>query len=982
MKKLLKSISIGLIIILVFQMFDFKTNEVHAESKDTISPTAPTNLEAIANDSENSIVLSWSEATDDVGVTEYDVYAGGEVIASTAATTYTVQEVDPNVVYVFYVKAKDLAGNESQDSNKAMAKVNTIETKEEETTELVQKDSDIVDNVIENYNVSTINDLDLEDTEAPTVPTNLRVLSSTETTIKVGWDKSEDNVAVTGYEIYNGSTKVGEAIAEEFLLENLHPGTSYKLSVKAKDAAGNISELSEVLLAQTNEDIEAPTAPSNVSVECKSDTTVTLRWSESVDNIAIGGYDVYKNDEKIASLENITTYLVKDLSPDTEYNFSVKARDTSGNISETSEKLVVTTDKDITAPTIPTNLSITKTNGEVVLSWTSSVDNVGVTGYYIYNKDEKVGSTENETTYILNNLNADEEYYITVRAVDAAGNLSEVSETVLYKENDEIVDNDGNVDENVTDNSGDSSNNESNDNGLDTGDSGSNDVENSENTDDSSSDESNDTGIVDETDNNGSSESTNDDDDSIVTPETPNYLVSAPSELNVQWVGGWNVVLGWQAIDGEEIVYEVYQGDAKIAETSDDYYVVYGLKPNSKYKFKIRAKDNIGNYSDFTESDEITTYDDDYGNDLDNVTEIEVGKTINIYSEYAEDAECLTFIAPVSGEYTIWTIGSIITRGELCDELGEYIDSDRGNAEDGNFKIVVTLEAGKRYYLITEGYRGAIGKYQLNIATEDNIAPTKPMALKEDSKTKKSATISWSAATDNIAVYKYYIYKDGMQIATVDSDVLTYIDEGLAGGYTYKYTVRAVDIIGNISESSDVLEVAIEKDENAPSDPLNINSDISSNSVILSWDAGENAVSYDIERNGVIVANTINLTYEDTEVISGVEYRYRVRSRNDNGVSKWSDILVLSTNIETINQSNDFIMNNDRTCIDLNLTSGILDLNGHTLTVLGNLNQQGGTIKINGGKLIVKGNYTITGQSLLKMNNNNDYVLVNGDFTM
>lgn len=86
-------------------------------STDTVAPTAPT-LSASGTTS-TSTNLSWSGATDVVGVTGYDVYQGTSLVGATASTTYTVTGLTPSTTYSFTVKAKDAAGNISTASNTA-----------------------------------------------------------------------------------------------------------------------------------------------------------------------------------------------------------------------------------------------------------------------------------------------------------------------------------------------------------------------------------------------------------------------------------------------------------------------------------------------------------------------------------------------------------------------------------------------------------------------------------------------------------------------------------------------------------------------------------------------------------------------------------------------------------------------------------------------------------------------------------------------
>jgi endonuclease I/chitodextrinase len=86
---------------------------------DTQAPTAPTNLVA-NNPTSNSISLSWTAATDNIGVAGYDIYfSTGTFYATVTGTTATVQGLNPSTPYTFYIIAKDAAGNPSPQSNTA-----------------------------------------------------------------------------------------------------------------------------------------------------------------------------------------------------------------------------------------------------------------------------------------------------------------------------------------------------------------------------------------------------------------------------------------------------------------------------------------------------------------------------------------------------------------------------------------------------------------------------------------------------------------------------------------------------------------------------------------------------------------------------------------------------------------------------------------------------------------------------------------------
>ncbi|WP_027380105.1 endonuclease [Chryseobacterium daeguense] len=85
---------------------------------DTQAPTAPTNL-ATNTPNSNSISLSWTASTDNVGIAGYDIYKDGVFYATVSGTTATVSGLNPSTTYNFYIIAKDAAGNSSTASNTA-----------------------------------------------------------------------------------------------------------------------------------------------------------------------------------------------------------------------------------------------------------------------------------------------------------------------------------------------------------------------------------------------------------------------------------------------------------------------------------------------------------------------------------------------------------------------------------------------------------------------------------------------------------------------------------------------------------------------------------------------------------------------------------------------------------------------------------------------------------------------------------------------
>ncbi|GAA3443862.1 cellulase family glycosylhydrolase [Planomonospora venezuelensis] len=83
------------------------------------------------------------------------------------------------------------------------------------------------------------------DTEAPTRPGKPAASGVTSTGAALTWAASTDNVRVTGYDVYRGTTKLGSSATNSLALTGLTPETAYTVHVVARDAAGNVSEASE-----------------------------------------------------------------------------------------------------------------------------------------------------------------------------------------------------------------------------------------------------------------------------------------------------------------------------------------------------------------------------------------------------------------------------------------------------------------------------------------------------------------------------------------------------------------------------------------------------------------------------------------------------------------------------------------------------------------------------------------------------------------
>jgi chitodextrinase len=197
------------------------------------------------------------------------------------------------------------------------------------------------------FDISNVNftiTLGSTDTIAPTAPT-LTASGTTQTTTSLSWSGATDNIAVTGYDVFQGATLIGSTPSTTFAVSGLTASTTYSFTVKAKDAAGNSSVDSNSVSVTTLApivDTTAPTAPT-LSASGTTSTTTNLSWTGATDNVAVTGYDVYRNAVLIGSTTTATTFAVTGLTASTVYTFNVRAKDAAANVSVNSNTVSVTT---------------------------------------------------------------------------------------------------------------------------------------------------------------------------------------------------------------------------------------------------------------------------------------------------------------------------------------------------------------------------------------------------------------------------------------------------------------------------------------------------------------------------------------------------------------------------------------------------------------------------------------------------------------
>ena len=305
------------------------SNEAAATvTADTSAPSAPTGLSAPVTG--NTVNLSWTAATDNVGVSRYNLHRGtsagftpaaGNRIAQPTGTSYSDSGLSIGS-YFYKVTAEDAAGNISAASNEASATV--------------------------------------ADATPPSAPTNLAA-SAAGSTVNLSWTAATDNVGVSRYNLHRGSTagftptagnRIAQPTGTSYSDTGLAAGT-YFYKLTAEDAAGNISALSNTANA-TVADTTPPSTPTGLSANGGAGQA-NLSWTAATDNVGVSRYNLHRSTSsgftpttanRIAQPTG-TSYTDTSLAAGTYY-YKLTAEDAAGNISPASNQATAT----VTAPPV------------------------------------------------------------------------------------------------------------------------------------------------------------------------------------------------------------------------------------------------------------------------------------------------------------------------------------------------------------------------------------------------------------------------------------------------------------------------------------------------------------------------------------------------------------------------------------------------------------------------------------------------------
>ncbi len=182
---------------------------------DTVRPSAPTGLVGSAV-GPRGFTLGWAAATDNVGVTRYEVCRSGMPVGTTSACSLALTGLAAGTIHPVSVRAGDAAGNWS-----APSAVLTVKTAAADVT-------------------------------PPSVPGGLASSELTATGCTLTWAPASDDLGVTAYEVFRNGVSLGTTTLTTMKVTGPAPGSSYCLTVRAGDAAGHWSDPSPGLEVRFN----------------------------------------------------------------------------------------------------------------------------------------------------------------------------------------------------------------------------------------------------------------------------------------------------------------------------------------------------------------------------------------------------------------------------------------------------------------------------------------------------------------------------------------------------------------------------------------------------------------------------------------------------------------------------------------------------------------------------------------------------------
>ena len=257
---------------------------------DVTAPSAPASLSASWT-GPTTVSLAWTAATDEIGISSYEVRRDGTLVATLNAATLSFQDSAANQATQDYtVTARDAAGNVGPPASVYVG---------------------------------------LADTTPPGPPADLLVTPIAAGQAQLTWTAAIDDVGVTGYEVRVDGVVVATVNSPSYSAAGLSSLQTYAFAVAARDAAGNVGAAASALFEMP--DLVAPGSPAGLTAPSVGKTSVALAWTAASDDVAVVGYQVKRDGAPLTTVAS-ASFADTAVAPATTYAYSVAAVDGAGNV--------------------------------------------------------------------------------------------------------------------------------------------------------------------------------------------------------------------------------------------------------------------------------------------------------------------------------------------------------------------------------------------------------------------------------------------------------------------------------------------------------------------------------------------------------------------------------------------------------------------------------------------------------------------------
>ena len=338
-----------------------------------------------------------------------------------------------------------------------------------------------------------------------------------------------------------------------------------------------------------------------------------------------------------------------------------------------------------------------------------------------------------------------------------------------------------------------------------------------------------------------------------VTVLTLPSLPAAPINIAMEPGETW-VALSWASVAGA-YGYDIEADGVIVNNGISTTYTDGGLVPGTRHIYRIRARNSSGN-GPWSSPESIT---------------VDIGTPQSI--ETIPDIDRIT---------VMWD--------EINGAAGYDIEADGIIKDNGNATVYTAgnlMPDTLHTYRIRAKSANVTGEWSNEAIERTRPRPLDAPEIISADTTQGAISITWESVADADG---YDIEADGELLDNASGT--SYVHTGLAPQSLHTYRVRAKNENG--AGSFGMTRTVMTRPE-SPDIPANISITAEPNRIILTWDAVENATSYDISADEVIIGNVTDTIYADTALTPGTPHVYKIRAQNSGEPGEWTAAINKST---------------------------------------------------------------------------------------